>query len=115
MCWIYRWEDKVDVWQANIVVITCLSVIVYSENEVDSQKFGEKLNKPAILTFYNIFSKQSSNKAQMKFKEKVYSRWTSKIQLLSYNADAGIVTFCVEHFRKHEVIDNDDKDDEDED
>ena len=30
------WEDKVDVWQANIVVITCLSVIVYSENEVDS-------------------------------------------------------------------------------
>ena len=34
------------------------------------------------------------------------------MKLLSYNVDAGTVSFCVENFSKHEVIDYDDDEDQ---
>lgn len=69
-------KDQVDVLQANsdkIVIIECLSVTMYSENNANSPELGRKLKKPAIMTFCKIFPKRSSDKAKTMFEEKLYS------------------------------------------
>jgi len=113
-----EWEGSVDVRGADldsIVYIEHRSVDVYSNEERDGVKpaMGTKLNRPAIVTCYNVYPKEKGAGASEEEKTKfatVVARKMSKMDaatLISYNKDTGVWQFRVEHFSKYSLDDSD--------
>ncbi len=117
------WDGAVDVRGLdldNIVSIEPKDVAVYDAAEIAGTKppVGSKLNRPAVITMYEIWPKggsESSTEAKERMEIKI-TKQTKKMdaELLSYSSDAGIWKFRVKHFSRYGLID-DDSDDEDED
>jgi Nuclear protein 96/Nucleoporin autopeptidase len=111
-----EWVGSVDVRQANldeIVVIERQDVSVYTLAEERGNKpgVGEKLNRPAVITFYNIFPKNgphATTEEMDRFIRKV-ERAASKssAQHLSYDGQLGEWKIRVEHFSRYGLFDDD--------
>jgi hypothetical protein len=115
-----EWEGAVDVRRADldrIVEIEFQDVAVYTLDEEEGKKppVGSKLNRPAILTFYNVFPKKGGASATQedrdKFARKV-EKTTSKIgaDLISYDRNIGEWKIRVQHFSRYAIDDDDDSD-----
>jgi hypothetical protein len=116
-----EWEGAVDVRGADldrIVEIEFQDVAVYTLDEEEGKKppVGSKLNRPAILTFYNVFPKKGGASATQedrdKFARKV-EKTTSKIgaDLISYDRNIGEWKIGVQHFSRYAIDDDDDDSD----
>ena len=117
-----EWEGAVDVRGADldqICVIEEKAVSMYLIDEEENNKppVGSKLNRPATLTWYNIFPKggaDADEEAKKKFARFV-EKQTGKMgaRFISYDPETGIWKIRVEHFSRYGLADEDD-DDEDE-
>lgn len=116
-----EWEGAVDVRGADldrIVEIEFQDVAVYTLDEEEGKKppVGSKLNRPAILTFYNVFPKKGGASATQedrdKFARKV-EKTTAKIgaDLISYDRNIGEWKIRVQHFSRYGLDDDDDDSD----
>lgn len=116
-----EWEGCVDVRDADlnfIVDIEHKDISVYTHEEKAGKKppVGSKLNRPAVLTMYNVFCKNggaaASETDKAKFATKV-EKTTKKIgaDFISYNRNNGEWKIRVEHFSRY-ALDDDDTDDE---
>ena len=97
-----EWEGAVDVRNANLdtmIVIEPRSIQVYNEEEKNDTKpaVGTKLNRPALLTMYDIFPREGAKPA--KFAEKIKSS-TAKMgaDFVDFNQDSGVWVLRVKHF-----------------
>lgn len=111
------WDGAVDVRGVDIdtvVEIESKNVSVYDEAESKGEKpqRGSKLNRPAVITMYNVYPKggaESSAEAKDKMRSKV-EKSTKKMgaELLSYDAENGVWTFRVGHFSRYGLDDESD-------
>jgi len=117
------WEGAVDVRGVDldsVVSIEARDVAVYDAEEEDGTKppEGSKLNRPAIITMYDIFPKDggasASGEARSKMEKKI-AKSTKKMgaELISYNPATGVWKFRVKHFSRY-CLDGDGTDDEEE-
>ena len=97
------------------VVIESKNVSVYDEAETTGNKpeQGSKLNRPAVITMYDIFPKDgaaASAEAKEKLSRKI-EKTTQKMkaELLSFESDSGVWTFRVGHFSRYGLDDSDDE------
>lgn len=115
-----EWEGSVDVRGADldaIVVIEEKDVSVYSMDEEKGTKpeEGTKLNRPAVITFYEIYPKEgarASSDVMVKFAKKV-EKATLRMDadFVSYDSKTGVWRIRVLHFSRYALVD-DDSDDE---
>jgi nuclear pore complex protein Nup98-Nup96 len=113
------WDGAVDVRGVDIdsvVIIESKNVSVYDEAESKGEKpqRGSKLNRPAVITMYDVFPKdgpRSSEEAKDKMLRKI-EKSTKKMgaELLSYDAENGVWTFRVGHFSRYGLDDDSDDD-----
>lgn len=105
---IVEWEGAVDVRNADLdslVSIGQTDVSVYTLEEEKGCKppVGEKLNRTATITFFNVYPKNggadADEETKLKFAGRI-SRQTQKMKanLISYDKDAGVWKFQVQHF-----------------
>jgi hypothetical protein len=114
------WDGAVDVRGVDldsVVVIESKNVSVYDEAESKGQKpqQGSKLNRPAVITMYDVFPKdgaESSVEAKEKLKRKI-EKSTTKMgaDLISFEPESGVWTFRVAHFSRYGLGDDDSDDD----
>ena len=112
------WDGSVDVRGIDldkVITIEPRDVAVYDDQERAGTKpaVGNKLNRPAVITMYDVFPKEGSDKdATEKFERKI-ARTTkaSNAELISYDSSSGIWKFRVPHFSRYALLD--DSDDED--
>lgn len=115
---IVAWDGAVDVRNANLdasVVIGQSDVSVYTVDEEAGQKpaVGSKLNRPAVITFFNVFPKEKDGGAnadeetKRKFALKIEkSTARMEAQLLSYDKDKGEWKIRVQHFSRYGLDDD---------
>eukprot|EP00978_Attheya_sp_CCMP212_P011334 scaffold27975_cov43-Attheya_sp.AAC.1 len=118
------WDGAVDVRGIDldaVVTIEARDVAVYDAAELSGTKppVGSKLNRPAVLTMYNIFPKEGPSaptEAKEKLKRKI-TRATTKMgaEFLSFDFDTGVWKFRVAHFSRYKLDDSDDEEEEEED
>lgn len=111
-----EWEGAVDIRGADldsIVSIEPRSVEVYSIEEEKGVKptVGSKLNRPAIITCYNVFPQAgpgASEEEKNRYAEKV-AKNTKKIgaELIDYDKKAGTWKIRVRHFSRYALVDDD--------
>jgi len=117
------WEGAVDIRDIdldNVVKIEDREVFVYDDDAIHGKKpnVGEKLNRPAVITLYNIFpskKQEASSEVKAKFKKKV-EKATIKMgaELDSYDPNTGTWSFRVHHFSRYGLLDDDGDDGDDE-
>jgi nuclear pore complex protein Nup98-Nup96 len=117
-----EWEGDVDVRGADldrIITIDQADVSVYHADEAEGSKpkVGSKLNRPAIITFYNIFPKNGGANASKEEKEKhakKVQRSTAKIgaEFMSYDRNNGVWKIRVLHFSRYGLDDDSDTENE---
>jgi len=117
-----EWDGAVDVRGVDIdtvVLIESKNVSVYDEAEETGQKpqQGSKLNRPAVITMYDIYPKdgaESSAEAKEKLKRKI-EKSTKKMgaELLSFDEESGVWKFRVGHFSRYGLDDDSDDDSDD--
>ena len=115
-----EWEGQVDVRGANldrIISIRPKDVSVYGIDEAEGTKpeEGTKLNRPAKITFYDVWPKSGPDAAKH-IKERQLFRLKAKAsqmgaEFVSYDMDNGIWKFRVAHFSRY-CLDEDWSDDE---
>ena len=116
------WEGAVDVRGVDldtVVEIKFRDVAVYDAEEENGTKppLGSKLNRPAVITMYDVFPKDggadASEEARSKFEKRI-SKSTKKMgaELISYNAETGVWKFRVLHFSRYNLDDSDDEQEE---
>jgi len=116
------WDGAVDVRGVDldsVVVIESKNVSVYDEAESKGQKpqQGSKLNRPAVITMYDVFPKdgaESSMEAKEKLKRKI-EKSTKKMgaDLISFEPESGVWSFRVGHFSRYGLDDDDSDSDDD--
>jgi len=116
------WEGAVDVRDVdldNVIEIKDREIFVYyNEDKIGTKPpEGTKLNRPAIITLFNIFpkgGKKSTEQQKAKFTKKVESSTRATgAQLITYDPEEGIWSFRVSHFSRYGLLeDSDDDDDE---
>ena len=116
------WEGAVDVRGVDldsVVQIKFRDVAVYDAEEENGTKppLGSKLNRPAVITMYDVFPKDggadATEEARSKFEKRI-SKSTKKMgaELISYNAERGVWKFRVLHFSRYNLDDSDDEQEE---
>jgi len=116
------WEGAVDVRGVDldsVVEIKFRDVAVYDAEEENGTKppLGSKLNRPAVITMYDVFPKDggadATEVARSKFEKRI-SKSTKKMgaDLISYNAETGVWKFRVLHFSRYNLDDSDDDQEE---
>ena len=114
-----EWDGAVDVRYADLdasIVISQNDVSVYTRDEEEGRKppVGSKLNRPAVITFFNVFPKNggatADEESKTKFAKKI-ERSTAKMEadLISYDKDHGIWKIRVHHFSRYGLDDSDDE------
>jgi hypothetical protein len=113
------WDGAVDVRGVDIdsvVMIESKNVSVYDEAEEKGEKplQGSKLNRPAVITMYDVFPKdgvESSAEAKDKLKRKI-EKTTKKMgaELISFQSESGVWKFRVGHFSRYGFDSDDDSD-----
>jgi Nucleoporin autopeptidase/Nuclear protein 96/Nucleoporin FG repeat region len=118
-----EWEGSVDVRGANlddIVVIEVKDVSVYNSDEEKGTKpeEGTKLNRPAVITFDDVFPKEgarASPEVMEKFTKKVKKAAQSmNAEFVSYDSGTGIWKIRVHHFSRYALMDDESDDNDDE-
>ena len=104
-----RWVDRTDARGINfdqLVEIVQFAASVYPE-EIEKvglkPEVGKGLNKPAIISLYNIYQPTKDKKTPAQFENNLRKRAESleSCTFLSYSRDSGILMFRVEHFTKY--------------
>ena len=98
-----KWEGKTDLRDVNIddaVVIEHKMISVYDGlEEEDKPPRGQKLNKPAVVTLYEISPKTISAEAIEKFEKKLRNSCSkNESKFLNYDIDMQEWMFRVDHF-----------------
>jgi nuclear pore complex protein Nup98-Nup96 len=120
-----EWIGSVDVRGADLDRIVHISrgdISVYSADEADGTKppEGTKLNRPAVLTFANVFPDAGPGP----WSEEDFARLRRKLvksakktdsTFLSYDENLGEWKIQVKHFSRYGICDSDDEDDGDRD
>jgi len=111
-----EWEGAVDVRGADLDRIVAIepqdvSVYMLDEEEGTKPEVGSKLNRPAAITFYNVFPKSgpgADEEEKAKFERKV-ERNTKRIgsDLISYDRNTGEWKIRVQHFSRYALLDED--------
>jgi hypothetical protein len=112
-----EWEGAVDVRGADldrIAVIEQSAASMYMKDEEENKKppVGSKLNRPAILTLYNVFPKNGGANADQATKDKFASKVEKSTKkmgaaFISYDSDSGEWKMRVQHFSKYGLADDD--------
>jgi nuclear pore complex protein Nup98-Nup96 len=106
-----QWQGTVDIRGVDLdatVIIGDKEVAVYDDEDVQNKpEVGEKLNRPAIVTLYNI----TPTNDMAKFTKKL-ERVTKKMdaEFISYDPDEEVWCFRTKHFSRYGL--GDDSDDE---
>jgi len=117
-----QWEGAVDVRYADLdssVFISEGSVEVYTREEEERTKpaVGTKLNRPAVITLFNVFPKnggvEADQETKIKFAKRI-ERTSSKmgVEMISYSKDLGEWSFRVDHFSRYGLDDDDESEDD---
>jgi len=115
-----KFEGKIDVRGLDldeIILFETKVIEVYPDNYSNKPSEGEGLNKPATITFENVWPKQrTSDKEKIsKFTEKLKKATdTVHAEFIEYDADRGKWIFKVQHFSRYNLDGSYDEDDEDE-
>ncbi|CAB9524121.1 pore complex protein Nup98-Nup96 [Seminavis robusta] len=119
---LVEWKGAVDVRNAdldNSIVIGQNDVSVYTKDEEEGRKplVGSKLNRPAVITFFNVFPKNGGANASVEDKVKFarrIERQTVKMdaELIKYDKDTGSWKIAVGHFSRYGLSDDDESEDE---
>ena len=114
------WEGSVDVRGVDLdeaISINHRDVAVYETAEANGTKpsVGTKLNRPAVITMYNILPKEGSDaEAIEKFKQRIEkSTKRMNAELISYDAIRGVWKFRVPHFSRYGLFDDSEEENED--
>lgn len=120
------WVGAVDVRNINldsVVEICNKEVIVYEAEEASGKKppVGSKLNRPAIITLYNLYPKKAKDadeptlEAVQKYAAKIEKN-TQKMgaKYISYDPAKGVWKFQTPHFSRWGFDDDDESDDDEE-
>jgi nuclear pore complex protein Nup98-Nup96 len=117
-----EWEGAVDVRGADLDRIAVIeeraaSMYMLDEEEDCKPPVGSKLNRPAILTWYNIFPKEGGADADEETKNRFAKRvekQTGKMgaELISLIPSKGIWKIRVQHFSRYGLGDEESDDDE---
>ena len=116
------WDGAVDVRGIDLDSVVCIemkAVEVYHKEEESGSKpvVGTKLNRPAILTLHDVYSKNgpdSSDTEKEKFERKIGKKTKEMgASLVLIDADIGVWKLRVEHFSRY-ALDDDSDEDEDE-
>ena len=117
-----EWDGAVDVRGVDIdtvVVIESKNVSVYDKAEETGEKpeQGSKLNRPAVITMFDIFPKEgaeSSPEAKAKLRRKI-EKSTKKMgaELLSFEEESGVWKFRVGHFSRYGLDDDSEEESDD--
>ena len=102
---IISWEGEVDVRFLDIdksIEIAQTDISVYTKDELEDgykPEVGTKLNRPAVLTFFNVFPKKDDEETKAKFAKRI-EKSTKKMgaELLKYDVDSGEWKIRVSHF-----------------
>jgi len=114
------WDGTVDVRGIDLDTLVSIEpkdISVYHEEEKAGTKppEGTKLNRPAVLTFHDIFPRNgasASAEAKEKFERKIEKSTKSMgSELIMYDVNSGIWMCRVPHFSRYGLV-NDDSDDE---
>jgi len=112
------WDGSVDVRGVDldeIVTINHKDVGVYDEAERNGTKpeVGDKLNRRAVITMFDVFPKEGSDAAAIEKFERKIAKSTKGMgaELVSYDSSSGVWKFRVPHFSRYALVD--DSDDED--
>lgn len=110
-----EWIGETDVRNLNldeVVKIEKKEVFVYED--VTPVPEGVELNKPAVVTLYNVFPKEgSTEKKKTEFYRKLQDFCeTNEADFISYDRNTGDWVFGVKHFSRYGIADSDDEDDE---
>ena len=114
------WDGAVDIRGVDldaIITIKPKDVSVYEKQEELGTKpmEGSKLNRPAIITFHEVFPKDgpgASAEAKKKLDQKI-QKHTKKMgsELIMYDSEKGIWMFRVPHFSRYVFDEDSDEDD----
>jgi nuclear pore complex protein Nup98-Nup96 len=116
-----EWEGAVDIRGADldsIISIEPKAVEVYSLEEEQGTKpaVGSKLNRPAIITCYDVFppaGRNASEEERNRYAQKVAMRTTNMgAELIDYNKNSGVWKIRVQHFSRYALVDDDSDNDE---
>ncbi len=117
------WDGAVDVRGIDldsILSIEMKDVAVYQKQEETGTKppEGTKLNRPAVITFHDVYPKggpESSEEMKKKFDQKLQKHAKGMgAEFIMYDGDNGIWMFRVPHFSRYALVDDsDDEKDED--
>jgi nuclear pore complex protein Nup98-Nup96 len=114
------WDGSVDVRGVDLdeaISINVRDVAVYDSAEANGSKpsVGTKLNRPAVITIYNIVPKPGANAEDIeKFERRVIkSTKNMNAELISYDVTSGVWTFRVPHFSRYGLFDDSEEEDED--
>ena len=114
------WEGTVDVRGVDLDQLVSIekgAVSVYydEDNEGEKPPVGTKLNRPALITMYDIFPLQGSDAAAIEKNERRVAKSTKKMgaELISYDGKSGVWSFRVPHFSRYALMDDSDDEDED--
>ena len=115
------WDGAVDIRGIDldsIISIEPKDVSVYEEQEKAGTKppVGTKLNRPAVITFHDIYPKggaDASVEVKSKFEKRIQKNTKAMgAELIQYDGEKGIWMIKVPHFSRYAFMD--DSEDEDE-
>jgi Nuclear protein 96/Nucleoporin autopeptidase len=119
---VVEWEGAVDVRNADLdssIDIGQSDVSVYTRHEHEGCKppIGSKLNRPAVITFFNVFPKKggagADEESKVKFARRIEkSTSLMEAKLILYDKDRGVWKIRVEHFSRYGLDDDDSDGDE---
>ena len=80
-------------------------------NEKNKPKVGKELNKPAVISFFNINIKRSSNYEKI-YKKMLKLAEEQGFEMLEFNPEERLYKIKVQHFTKYNFADSDDEEEE---
>jgi len=112
------WEGLVDVMDQNldeVVDIQPKMVKVYPDQREGHGGYpprGKKLNRPALIELYNVFSTKKTEEEYRDFLRRKTESWQGA-HFVDYDAKVGTWTFTVEHFSGYGLTEEDEEEEED--
>jgi hypothetical protein len=114
------WDGSVDVRGVDLdeaISINVRDVAVYDSAETYGSKppVGNKLNRPAVITIYNVLPKAGALAEEIEKFERKVIKATKKMnaELILYDVTSGVWKFRVPHFSRYGLFDDSDEEDED--